>query len=295
MRHLISVTALGASLCLAPALAAQAGRALYDEGMRLMQQGKHADAEKRFERAIEREPSVGRYHLALGQAIGAQAQNANVVRQPFMARRIKQEFETAVRLDPDLLDARDGLIQFHLMAPGVMGGDPAEARRQQAEIARRNPVRGHMAQANIHWRSRDTVATERSLRAAVDAAPDSVGPVVMLAQRQAGWQRTAAAFSTIEGFLARKPESVSARYQYGRLAAVTGQNLPRAEQFLRALVDDTSWQPSQWAPSRAATHARLGDVLRRQGKKDEARSHYNTALSLDRNLTIARDGLAALN
>lgn len=282
--------------CLLPvALSAQAGRSAYTEGMRLMQTGKFADAEKRFERAISLEKGVGEYHLQLGRAVGAQTPSASVVRQPFMARRIKQEFETAVRLDPSLIDAREGLMQFHLFAPGVMGGDPAEARRQQREIAQRNPMRGHMAQAMLTWRNRDTVGTERALRAAVAAAPDSVGPAVALAQRQASWGRNAAAFTTLDGYLARHPNDLAARYQFGRLAATTGEQLPRAEGYLRAVIADQSWQPSQWLPSRAAAQGRLGDVLRKQGKKDDARAAYTAALALDRDLTIAKEGLRALN
>jgi len=282
--------------CLLPAaLSAQAGRAAYTEGMRLMQTGKFSDAEKRFERAISLERGVGEYHLQLGRAVGAQTPQANVVRQPFMARRIKSEFETAVRLDPSLIDAREGLMQFHLFAPGVMGGDPAEARKQQREIAARSAMRGHMAQAMLTWRDRDTVGTERALRAAVAAAPDSMGPALALAQRQASWGRTAEGFATLDAYLARYPNNLPARYQFGRLAANTGTQLPRAEGYLRAIVADQSWQPTQWLPSRAAAQARLGDVLRKQGKKEDARSAYNAALALDRDMASAKEGLRALN
>ncbi len=283
------------AIALPASLSAQAGRAAYTEGMRFMQTGKFADAEKRFERAISVERGVGEYHLQLGRAVGAQTASASVVRQPFMARRIKSEFETAVRLDPSLLDAREGLMQFHLFAPGMMGGDPAEARKQQREIAARSPMRGHMAQAMLTWRNRDTVGTERALRAAVAAAPDSVGPAVALAQRQASWGRNAAAFTTLEGYLTRRPTDLAARYQFGRLAAMTGEQLPRAETYLRAVIADQSWQPSQWLPSRAAAHGRLGDVLRKQGRKEDARAAYTAALALDRDLTIAKEGLRALN
>lgn len=303
---MLSMPPFSVSLCLRGALfvcvlaipatlGAQAGRAAYTEGMRFMQTGKFADAEKRFERAISLESGVGEYHLQLGRAVGAQTPSASVVRQPFMARRIKQEFETAVRLDPSLLDAREGLMQFHLFAPSVMGGDPAEARKQQREIAARNAMRGHMAQAMLTWRNRDTVGTERALRAAVAAAPDSVTPAVALAQRQASWGRNAAAFSTLDGYLARHPNNLTARYQFGRLAATTGEQLPRAESYLRTVVADQSWQPSQWIPSRAAAQARLGDVLRKQGRKDAARAAYTAALALDRENTIAKEGLRALN
>ena len=40
--------------------------------------------------------------------------------------------------------------------------------------------------------------------------------------------------------------------------------------------------------------ARLGDILRQQGRRDDARASYNRALALDANLQIAKDGLKAL-
>jgi tetratricopeptide (TPR) repeat protein len=281
-------------LVLAAPLGAQAGRAAYDEGRRLMAADDAAGAERQFERAIRAEPNVALYHLWLGNAVGQQAGEASVVRQPFMARRIKAEFERAVALDPDLLDARDGLIRFYLQAPGVMGGSVEKAREQQREIAKRDAVRGHQAMANIAWHGRDTVATERALRAAVDAVPDSGAVLLTLALRQANWGRIEAAFATLEGFLARHPNHYGVRYQYGRLAGTTGENLMQGERHLRALLADAEWVPGGSAPSRAGAHARLGDILRRQGKRDEARAQYQQALALDANLQIAKEGLRAL-
>lgn len=288
------VVASACAAALTPAQA-QAGRAAHDEGRRLLRIGDAAKAEKQFERAIKLEPGVGAYHLGLGQAVGIQAGTASVVRQPFMARRIKAEFEKAVALDPSLLDARDGLIQFHLMAPGFMGGNPAEAQAQQREIAKRDAVRGHMAQAGIAWHEKDTVATERALRAAIAAAPDSAGPVIMLAGRQAGWNRITDAFATYDAFLARRPEHAGARYNYGRLAVITEQNLPRAERYFRELTDDSVWSTTNWTLSRAAVYARLGDALRLQGKSADARGAYQAALEIDKDFQLAKDGLKALN
>ena len=160
---------------------AQRGKAAFDEGMRLMRANKPAQAEAQFERAIAADERNGLYHLWLGNAVGQQAPNASTVRQPFMARRIKAEYERAVALDPELLDAREGLINFYMFAPGFMGGDPAKAREQQRAIAVRNAYRGHLAAATIATFSRDTVGTERALRAAIAAAPDSVRPIITYA------------------------------------------------------------------------------------------------------------------
>lgn len=294
MLRRLCVHAVVLAALLPASVSAQAGRAAFDEGVRLMGRNDAARAEKQFERAIAQEPKVGEYHLWLGRAVGQQAQEASILRQPFLARRTKAAFEKAVELDPELLDARDGLIQFYLMAPAVMGGSVDKAQEQQREIARRNPVRGHQAAANIAWHARDTVATERALRAAAAAVPDSLGPTLSLASRLVTWNRAEQAAAVYIEFLGRRPDSRPVRYQFGRMSAVSGHELAAGERYLRALIADTTWEPSTWMPSRAAVHARLGDVLRRQQRREDARAEYDRALALDKDLEIAKAGLKAL-
>ncbi len=292
MKHLARV--VFALSLLSSVASAQAGTAAFDEGVRLMRLNKPDAAERQFERAVAADERNGTYHLWLGRAVGQQASTASTLRQPFMARRIKAEFERAVALDPELIDARDGLVQFYLMAPGVMGGSTAKAREQQREIARRSAYRGHLAAANIAWAGKDTAGTERAIRAALAAAPDSVLTVITLAQRQSSWGRTAAAFATLDEFLARRPRDIAVRFQVGRLAAISGEQLPRGERVLRDLLAEPEWEPTNSRPSRAAVHYRLGVVLEKSGRKSDAKASYERALALDPQLKPAKDALAAL-
>ncbi len=282
--------------------AAQAGRAAYDEGRRLMSNNEPAKAEKSFARAISLERGVSDYHLWLANSVGQQAQNASVVRQPFMARRIKAEYERAVELDPRSIEARSGLITYYVQAPAVMGGSVDKAREQARAITALDVVQGHMANARIAWADKDTVGTERYWRQAIAAIPDSVLPVINLANRLHAWGRTADAFTLYDVYLARQPRSVPARFQLARLVAISGTQLPRGERTLRELLADDNWvsggwspDSGGWSPSRGSVHARLGDVLRKQGRTAEARAAYNTALSYDKDSQVAKDGLKALN
>lgn len=292
---MIAALLAGALAGAAPASAhAQAGKAAYDEGRRLMSANKPAEAEKQFERAVSADDRNAVYHLWLGNAVGQQAQDANPLRQGFMARRIKAEWEKAVALDPALLEAREALITFYLQAPGFMGGSPEKAREQQREIASRSAYRGHLATATIAWASKDTAAVERAYRAAYAAAPDSVRAPISLAQRQQSWGRGVAAFATLDEAIAKRPTDIALRFQYGRLASITGDNLARGEQYLRALAAEPEWTPENLRPSRAAVHYRLGLVLEKQGKKPDAKAQYERAVALQPDFKLAKDALAAL-
>ncbi len=282
------------SLLLPCALLAQPDRAALAEGMRLLQANEPAKAEAQFAKAIALNPKVGEYHLRLGQAVGAQTATASTVRQPFLARRVKAAFEEAVALDPTLVEAREGLMLFYSFAPGVMGGSEEKAREQQRALLKLNPMRGQMAAATLAARARDTTGVERALRAAIAAAPDSAAPVVQLAQRQAAWGRTAAAFATLDGFLARHPTDLAARIQYGRLAGTSGQQLARGERYLREVLAGPSWSASFGVPSRAQVQYRLGQILERAGRVADARAAYQQAIASDPALKAAREALEKL-
>ena len=59
------------------------------------------------------------------------------------------EFEKAVKLDPNYIDARFGLMEFYLMAPRLMGGGADKAREQAVEIRKRDVV--FVPSVTFHW------------------------------------------------------------------------------------------------------------------------------------------------
>src|SRR3712207_5980227 len=137
-------------------------------------EGRTGDAVDWFEKAVKANDSSSEYHLWLANALGTEAQRASKLRQPFLARRVKSEFERAVQLDPRSVAARRGLMDFYLIAPGVMGGSKEKAREQAAEIAKLSPLQGRFAMAAIAQREKDVKAVEREFVAAVAENPDSL-------------------------------------------------------------------------------------------------------------------------
>ncbi len=85
---------------------------------------------------------------------GAKAQGAIIFRKPGYARRTRKAFENAVRLDPDHLAARTKLVEYHLYAPGILGGNTDKAREQADEIKSLNPTEGHLVWGLIHLREK---------------------------------------------------------------------------------------------------------------------------------------------
>lgn len=125
------------------------------------------------EKAVKALPGSSAAHFWLGRAYGQKAIKASFFSAMGLARKCKVEFEKAVALDPNNLDARYDLLSFHVNAPGIVGGSLDRAREQAAEIARLDPVRGHVASAAILTSQKKWAEAEAEYRKALDLKPDS--------------------------------------------------------------------------------------------------------------------------
>jgi tetratricopeptide (TPR) repeat protein len=277
----------------APALAgAQSFDELIAKGRGQLDSNKAGDAVKSFERAIKLNDKSSDAHLWLARALGTVAGNASVLRQPFLGKRAKSEFDKAVELDPKSVGGREGLMQFYLRAPSVIGGSVAKAKEQAAVIATLSPYRGHFAAANIANNQKDPAGAEKAWRAAAAEFPDSLGGVVNLANFLFNNNRAEEAFAPLDKYLAKYPENISAQFWIARAAAASGKQLDRGEQILRTLL----LIPADKTPRIAAEqlHLRLGDIALKRGDKAKAKSAYEEALKVNPRFEAAKKALGSL-
>jgi tetratricopeptide (TPR) repeat protein len=223
------VLGVGASaMLLAGGLSAQSLDALMARGRAQLDSAKPEAAINTFELAIKRNDRHVPAYLSLAMAIGAAAPDANALRLPFLARRVRGALERVIELDPSSVEARYGLVQYYLQAPSVFGGSVEKARIHAGAIMRLLPARGHIAQGQIARKLGDTVTYERELRSAMRVAPDSFAAFSHFAGHLASTKRGPEAIALLEGFIATHPDHAIARYSYGRLALRTGLATERA-------------------------------------------------------------------
>ena len=159
-----------------------------------------------FEKAVDADPNTADYQYWLGMMYGARAQRAGIFGKPGKARRARKAFEKAVRLDPDHIAARTKLVEYHLYAPGILGGSKEKALKQAAEIASRNPMEGHMVQAIIHAKEKAQDKRERAYLDAVAQSNGNVRPVISLATHYLREERRLDAIRVYETFLQSHPD-----------------------------------------------------------------------------------------
>jgi len=107
-----------------------------------------------LEKAVAESPRSAEAHYLLGVAYGRLAEKASIFRQPALARHTRDEFERAVRLDPNHLEARFALVQYYTVAPAFLGGSRQKALQQTEQIRERDASAGNQALAFVTSRSR---------------------------------------------------------------------------------------------------------------------------------------------
>lgn len=261
--------------------------ALYLGRIELLE-GDASSAVEWLERAVDAAPRDAEAHRWLGRAYARQARRANRLRQVRLAGKVRGAFESAVRLAPSDVEARRDLLQFYLVAPGVVGGGTDKARVQAREIARLSPMYGRLAAGWVSEAEGDAATARRAYEAAAAAYPDSAAPLLSLAalqQRAKAWNE---AIATFERVLARHPASGEALYGIGRTAGMGGVQLDRGASALERFI---AGRPGENQPSMATAHLRLATIREQQGDRAAARRHFAEALRLDPELDDAKAGL----
>jgi tetratricopeptide (TPR) repeat protein len=235
--------------------------ALYWLGRAAISQDQFAEAVKLLERSVATDPRHANAQAWLGTALGMSARGSGRMRQLSLAKQSREAYERALAIDSRNVYAREGLAQFYSIVPGIAGGSAAKARQQAAELSRVNRLRGHISLGLIAERARDHAAAEREFRSAVTVAPDSAISHLALGHYYARMKRWGDAYSAYDRLLERNPGSQQALYHIGRVGALSGERLERAQEAL------TRWlsKPPDDPLSVQKARTRLAEIQAKRG------------------------------
>jgi Cytochrome c biogenesis factor len=227
-------------------------------GRLFLAQDRSSEAVTWLENAVKLNPKSAEHHLWLGLALRTEGQKSGILSAPALIRRMKSELEQALALDPSLVDARYGLLQFYAAAPAMYGGGADKAREQALAILKLNPMRGHLGYAFVAEQEKDYPAAEKELLAAITARPDSD-----------------AAYGAAGAFYRRRERWADASAMYQTQLLKLSKETP--------------------APKRSNVHYFLGLAEEKSGRHDEAAAEYHAALAANPNNENAKKALASLN
>lgn len=230
------------------------------------------------ERAVKSDPSKAEYHLWLARAYVANAMESGVINSFRFARRGKGEYEKAVELDPDNVEARFELFMFLVMAPGLVGGDIKKAEEHADIIENLSQLYGSYARAALCERKGDLGTAEKHYIKAVEMDTSSTFfarfALGFFYERQ---KRIDDALKVFRGILEIKPDMPGALFQVGRIQVTNNGDLDEAERCFKRYLEI---EPPRNAPSWASAHWRLGMVYQLKGKDDQALEEYRKAVEM---------------
>jgi tetratricopeptide (TPR) repeat protein len=244
-------------------------------------------AESSCKKAASLDPENSRFHLWLGRVYGEKADRANVLAAGVLAEKARGEFERAVQLTPNDIDARLDLAEFYVLAPRILGGGEQKAREQAQSIATLDPGREHWVYARIAEQKKDAATAERQYRQYIDLSKGDAQAWLNLAfflRRQLRIEEMEQAVVKLSQ--APMPR-LDALFEASEILYRTGRSYPFATELLRRYL---AAGPVEAAPAFKARYL-LGLLLEKQGDKAGAAQEYRASLSLARNFGIAQQAL----
>ena len=258
------------------------GAALLLQGRLLLARNDSKAAYKVLDRAADRRPEDPDAHFWLGMAAGNRAANVSMFSAGRFAGVVRKSFGRALELDPEYGPAYEGLIGFHLQAPGIVGGSKKRAEELARSFAQFAPLEGQLALANVYRQTdRDDDALQ-ALRDLTDSLPDEPRAWFqfgMLVQAQEDYATAHNAFvRATEAGDEDAPDDrtvrLSALYQVGRTAVFS--NAER-EAGIAALDGYIKAETSPDMPGKDWAHYRRGLLLKAEERLEAAQRDFATA------------------
>jgi len=243
------------------------------------------------EKAIALQPNNSEYHLWLGRTYGEKADSSNFFTAAGLAKKVRNEFERAVQLDPNNVAARVDLAEFYLEAPGIVGGGQDKARVQADAVARLNPSKAHWIQGRLAEKNKDAATAEREYRAAIEASHGGGNAWLNLGL----FYRKAGRFDEMQEALkkatAAPPDQPEVLVDAASTLLRANRDLPFATQLVRRYLSSNTVE--QAPPFKA--HYLLGNILEKQGDREGAAKEYQIALAMAKDFGRAREALNRIN
>jgi tetratricopeptide (TPR) repeat protein len=242
------------------------------------------------EKSIALDPKNSLYHQWLGRIYGGKADREHSF---FFAKKVKEQFSEAVRLNPSNIAARRDLQEYDLDAPWIVGGNKDEARAQVDAIAAIDPVQGHLARAVLLMSEGKKVdQAEAEYKQVLAAKPKELEPYFEAADFYERQNKPEGIEEAIEAAAAVNAGDERLAFYRGVSLVLKNTSNTQAEEYLKSYIASTP-ERSDW-PSHASARDWLGRLYQLEGKRPEAAEQYRAALQLDPGLKDARTRLQQL-
>ncbi|MDT7838504.1 tetratricopeptide repeat protein [Aquabacterium sp. OR-4] len=176
---------------------------------------------------IKAQPQAAECQYALGSVLGVHAMSQGMVTMAAQAGQVKEALAEAFRLSPQWYPARGALVEFYLLAPGMLGGSNARA----AELARTAPrpeqvraLEGRVALADGRLEQAASLLLEIPAGGDSAVADDMRQWAGLVGYQWLQKDQPAKARPVFERLLRDQPDWATGGYGLGRVLALQGQH-----------------------------------------------------------------------
>ena len=244
------------------------------------------------EKAVSLAPGNSQFHLWLGRIYGEKADKSGPFTAAGLARRVRTEFERAVQLSPNSVDARSDLAEFYLEAPGIVGGGHDKAVQQANSLLALDPARAHWVNARMAEKRKDFTTAEKEYRAAIDASRGSASAWLNLGLFYRHRNRLDEMEQSLNHVRSAPLDRPDALVDAADIFIRTQRNLPESVELLRTYLNSTT--KVEQAPA-FRVHYLLGTAAEKLGDRQNAVAEYKSALELAREFSPAQQALQRVN
>ena len=244
---------------------------------------KITDAQKHGEDTID-------LSLLLTEAYAGRIDQVGGLKQLKLAKKIKKSSLHSLELDPNNVEALDGLIQFHIQAPGIAGGDKKEAHTLLAKLIELKPVRGHMLSAQLLAEEDKLDEAMNHIDKARALEPKNTYVLMGKAALEIEQEKYSKAIATYEACLALENDNWECRYQIGKASQIGKVEYDKGIASFLEFIDNGHKNKNYLAYA----HYRLGNIYMQTDNKVFAKKHYQLAVEIDA-LKEAKKALSSLN
>lgn len=220
------------------------------------------ESQEWIEEAIEQLPNSALAHYWRGRIMAAQAQSSIFSALSYAGKSL-DGFTRAVALEPDSVRYRNALMQFHLQAPSIAGGDIKIAQQQMEKIKQLDALAGTKAEIDLAFAQDKEQAAEALLSEAIQNYNHLPDFFYISGMRHQSKENYAEAFEQLSLAASKQAETetsikakYNAMYQLGRTAVLTESNLDLGisslQTYLQQVPDLDNMPPKPWAEFRLA-------------------------------------------
>ena len=232
-------------------------------------------------------PGSSDYALGLARAYGDKADHSGALTGMRMVGKVRGNFERAVQLDPNSVDALSDLGEFYTDAPGVVGGGIDKARALVTRLQPLSPARAHRLAGMIAVKAKDDKTAEAEFNAEL-AAGHTPEAYVDLANFYRNVTQPDRAAAQAKLAISRDTHHASDTLDAASLLLDLKLETKAAQDALRAYLGT----PQTGVASYARAHVLLGGSLRAVGDTGGAQKEFAAALALAHDYEPARKGAA---